>query len=108
VDDTFRRRIVLAASGQRPIGRIAAEQDIVVADRRAQQRRRRETDRQDQARQHPGVVAEQSVRSAADVAERIRDDKRVVVLERIRADRPAGPFGDVLVRHAVCRGRFTW
>jgi hypothetical protein len=104
VNDAFRCRVVLATSRQRTIRRIAAEEHVVVADRRAQQRGRRKADCQNQPRQHPGVVAEESVRSAADVAERICDDERVVVLERIRADRPAGSFGDILVCHAGCSG----
>ena len=88
VDDPFRCR-GLAQRRQRPDGEVGGEQDIVLADHGTQERRRLPVQPQAEAGQDPGVVAEQAVAIAQDVAEGVCHQEGVAVLEREQAQRHA-------------------
>ena len=63
------------------IAEIGGEEDVVLGERGAEQRRLMAGHRQPEQRQHAGVVDEQPVADAADVAMRIGDDEAVLVLQ---------------------------
>ena len=97
----------LAANrGQRPIGEVGGEDDIVLADRAAQQLQRPPADAQSEARQQPRVVVEQSIAFAGDVAEGVSHNEGVALLQREQAGGRARIAGRRLrVRHHPASSR---
>ena len=83
------RRCVIAELRKRAIREIRPEDDVVATDAGTEQRRRRPADRQPEERQHAGIVAKQPVGTALDIAEHVRDQEDLIVLQRERADRAA-------------------
>ena len=81
VDDALWRRLSFRRR-QRKVGQIGREDDVVLAERSAEQRWRPVAEQQPEMRQHPGVVAKQAVAPAANVAIVVRDDEAIAMLQR--------------------------
>jgi hypothetical protein len=72
---------------QRRVGQIGGEEDVVRADRAAQQLERAAAHTEPEPRQEPRIVVEQAVALAGDVAERVGHDKCVALFE---GEQPCG------------------
>jgi len=75
------------------VGRVAGEIDIVLADARTQPRRPREPCGQHQPREDPGVIDEQAVGPALEVAPSVGHQKGVAVLQRHQPFKAVGLTG---------------
>ena len=69
-------------SGQREIGEVGGEEDIVLRQRGAEQRWHPVADEKPETREHPRIVAKEPVAAAPDVAIGVGDDEAILMLER--------------------------
>ncbi|MNQ95470.1 hypothetical protein D3C85_1110310 [compost metagenome] len=101
-----------AHGGQGPVGRMAGEEDIVLGHAGTEPRRPRPSDCQDEMRQQPRVLIEQTVCAALHIAPMVRDQKGVAVLQRHQGFQPVliavvggGGLDRIGVVHALPNGR---
>jgi hypothetical protein len=81
MDDALRRlRAVRVKHGE--IGQVGLEQDVVLRQRRPEQRGHAAADEQAEARQHACIVAKQPVADTPDIAVAVGDDEAILMLKR--------------------------
>src|SRR5688572_5316512 len=92
MDDPFGNRFP-AEQGQGVVGEVRGEQDVVLANARAEQRGGFSRDGETKAGQDPGVVAEETIAVAEDVAMRVRNQEDVAMLQHEKMRRHARVAG---------------
>ncbi len=79
--DRALRNVPAAGALHRQIGQVGGEEHIVLAERRAEQRCLPAPDGQPEFRKHSGVVTEEAVAGAADIAVGVGHGKAIALLE---------------------------